>query len=316
METIKRKVIQIANSTQLISLPRKWSIKYGIKKGDELEIEEQGNKILIATENVQESGSIEIEVTDMDRDSLMYLIRSLYIRGYDEIKINFSKQTTYNHRTGKEEKVISIIHEEVNRLSGVEVIQHKENYCLIKDIAQGSIKEFDVVLRRIFLLLVDGSSDLLKGSSRGDLYLVDSLQEKHNTITKFIANNLRLLNKVGYPKNKDTALLYYIIASLDNITDILKECARDIVALKIKFSKETENILKIVNDSLRDYHEFFYKFDIIFLKTITSRRYTMLKDISKFSKKINPNELRLMVNMWHIVEQILDLSIARVGLEY
>ena len=29
---MKRKVIQIANSTQLISLPRKWTIKYGIKK--------------------------------------------------------------------------------------------------------------------------------------------------------------------------------------------------------------------------------------------------------------------------------------------
>ena len=33
---MKRKVIQIANSTQLISLPRKWSQKYGVKKGDEI----------------------------------------------------------------------------------------------------------------------------------------------------------------------------------------------------------------------------------------------------------------------------------------
>ena len=35
---MKRKVIQIADSTQLISLPRKWSLAHGIKKGDELEI--------------------------------------------------------------------------------------------------------------------------------------------------------------------------------------------------------------------------------------------------------------------------------------
>ena len=39
---MKRKVIQIANSTQLISLPRKWSQKYGVKKGDEITINYDG----------------------------------------------------------------------------------------------------------------------------------------------------------------------------------------------------------------------------------------------------------------------------------
>ena len=45
-----RKVIQIADSTQLISLPRKWALQHGIKKGDELEVEEKGRKIVISTE--------------------------------------------------------------------------------------------------------------------------------------------------------------------------------------------------------------------------------------------------------------------------
>ena len=47
---MKRSVIQIANSTQLISLPRKWSLKFNIQKGDELEVEEEGNKLLSKTE--------------------------------------------------------------------------------------------------------------------------------------------------------------------------------------------------------------------------------------------------------------------------
>ena len=46
---MKRKVIQIADSTQLISLPRKWALKYGIKKGDELDVEEQGSNVLVST---------------------------------------------------------------------------------------------------------------------------------------------------------------------------------------------------------------------------------------------------------------------------
>ena len=35
-KTMKRRVIQIGNSTQLISLPRKWAQQFGVKKGDEI----------------------------------------------------------------------------------------------------------------------------------------------------------------------------------------------------------------------------------------------------------------------------------------
>lgn len=285
-------------------------------KGDELEVEEQGSKLSIGTEKGQESGSIEVDVTDLDRDSLMYLIRCLYIRGYNDIKVKFNKQVTDHYRFGKKVKVVSMIHEEVNRLSGVEVVQQRENFCLIKDISQSSIKEFDVVLRRIFLLLTDAIDDLLRGSKKGDSYLLSSLQEKHNTITKFIAHNLRLLNKLGYPEHKNTSLLYYIIRSLDNITDILNDSARDIVDSKIKFSKETESVLITVYSSMNKYHNFFYKFDISFLREITSMRYQLLNDIKKYSKKVNSGELRVIMNMWQIMEQILDLTLTRVTMEY
>ena len=51
---MKRRVIQIAESTQLVSLPRKWAKKYNIKKGDELEVEIEGSSVRITTDNVIE----------------------------------------------------------------------------------------------------------------------------------------------------------------------------------------------------------------------------------------------------------------------
>ena len=98
---MKRRVIQIANSTQLISLPRKWTQKYGVKKGDEMEVEEQGNKILISTEKGAELGHIEIDVTGLDRTTILYYIQTLYRTGYDEIKVNFNNPTTIHYRTNK-----------------------------------------------------------------------------------------------------------------------------------------------------------------------------------------------------------------------
>ncbi len=313
---MKRKVIQIANSTQLISLPRKWTLKYGVKKGEELEVEEDGSKIIISTEKVQDSGNIEVDITGLDRDSFMFLIRTLYIRGYDEIKLNFNNQITDHHRLGKKVKVMSEIHTEVNRLTGIEMIQQKENFCVLKVLSESSVKDFDLILRRIFLLLTDSSSDLVKGASKRDKYLVESLEEKHNTITKFMATALRLLNKGGYQDYKKTPLLYHIIESLDNINDILKETARDIVNSNISISKACDNVLQRISNSIHDYYNLFYKFDFKLVEKLSSDRYKILDDVKLLSKKLSKDEIRVLLNQARIIDVIYTLKISRMAMEY
>ena len=316
MVKIKRKVIQIANSTQLISLPRKWAQKYGIKKGDELEVEEEGNKIFIGTEKSQEAGNIEINITGLDRDSLMFLIRVLYVKGYDEIKLIFNTPIVDHHRLGKKVKVISEIHAEVNRLTGIEVIQQRENFCILKVLSESSIKDFDLILRRIFLLIGDASNDLIGGAERGNKYLVESIQEKHDSITKFVANSLRLLNKVGYINYKHTPLYYHIIESLDAINDILKESSKEIVESNIKISKSCKNILHKINESLEDYHKLFYKFDFKLVEKISSDRYRILGNIESLTKKLSKDEIMLLMSMKQIVEVLYTLKVTRIALEY
>ncbi len=316
MVTIKRKVIQIANSTQLISLPRKWTQKYGIKKGDEIEVGEQGNKILISTERVQEVGNIEVDITGLDRDSFVHLIRILYIRGYDEIKLNFNNPLADHHRLGKKVKVISEIHTEVNRLTGIEIIQQRENFCILKVLSEISIKDFDLILRRIFLLLTDASSDLVTGASKRDRYLVETIEEKHNTITKFVASALRLLNKAGHPNSKDTSLFYHVIESLDNINDTLKDTAREVIDLDIKVSRNCGRILYWINDSLKDYYTLFYKFDFNTIEKLSSERYRILGNIITMSKKLSKDELRLIMGMKRIIEEISMLKFEGVALKY
>jgi len=313
---LKRKVIQIANSTQLVSLPRKWSQKYGVKKGEELEVEENGNKIIISTEKSQGAGNIEVDITGLDRDSFMFLIRMLYIRGYDEIKLNFNIPIAEHHRIGKKVNVITEIHTEVNRLPGIEIIQQRENFCVLKILSESSIKDFDLILRRIFLLIMDASNVLVKGATKSEKHLVESIEDAHNTITKFVANALRLLNKVGYPDDKNTALLYHIIECLDNINDTLKESARDMVNSNIKISKASENILNEINQSLSDYYKLFYQFDFKLVEKLSSNRYALIEKIKVLSRKLNKDEIRFLMNMGRILEEVLDLKTARMAMEY
>jgi len=53
----------VANSTQLISLPRKWAQQFNVRKGDELEIEEEGNQLIIKTEGAPDTKEIAVDVS-------------------------------------------------------------------------------------------------------------------------------------------------------------------------------------------------------------------------------------------------------------
>ena len=316
---MKRKVIQIANSTQLISLPRKWSQKYNIMKGDELDVEEQGGRILISTEKDASLGEVEIDITGLDRSSIMYYIRSIYRMGYDRIKVNFKNPTTIHYRTNEKKSVISVIHTEINRLVGVEIVQEKENFCTIRDLSQSSITEFDNVLRRIFLLITDTTKDLVDGIKSRNFLLVKTLEEKHDTITKFVSYCLRLLNKRGYPQSRKTSYLYHIIASLDRLVDVLKYTARYFIESKPRLSSEGVNVLLGIKKSVLFYSEFFYKFDLSKVTDLYKNREDILNAITKLSgrnKNVQEKELLLLNDMEHTLEILVDLTEARMGLEY
>ena len=74
------------------------------------------------------------------------------------------------------------------------MIEQKNDYCIIKDISGTSFKDFDNILRKIFLLIIDALNDMVLGIKNYDNVLLDEIEDKHDTITKFVSHCLRLLN--------------------------------------------------------------------------------------------------------------------------
>lgn len=315
---MQRKIIQIANSTQLISLPRKWALKNNIKKGDDLEVQEQDNKLLIAPksdENAQ-TKSIEVDVTSLDKDSLIFLIRGLYIRGYDRIRLSFTKPLIPHHRTNTLVKVFSVIHGEISRSTGLEIVEQKSNICELRNISANSLKEFDTILRRTFLLLNDAVNDLVEGINSNNALLIETLEEKHDTITKLILYNLRILNTLGSNNFRDTSLLSHLIASLDFIIDIVKNAGREIIKEKIKFSKEGKDILSEIKKAIELYYTLYYEFDLKKVENFSSYRDKVLNLIRDQWKNLSKDDIWLLVNMQHSLEILRGLYSFKVGLEY
>ena len=309
-------MIQIANSTQLISLPRKWSQKYNIRKGDELEIEEQGNKLFIGISKEPNLNGIEIDVTPLNRTMILYYLQNLYRMGYDEIKVKFNDPITKHLRKNENVTIISVLHKEANRLIGYEIIQQRENFAIIKDISTTSIKEFDNVLRRIFLLLDDVSSDLIQGAKNNNKTLLETIEEKHDSITKFISYCLRLLNKYGYPDYKKTLVLYHILATLDRVVDFYKYSARDMLKFHNKLNDKTIRLFEMIDEEVKLFTKFFFKFDLAQADELYKRRNQYTFVLNQQNTKIPPGELVLISKLGQVLELLLEMQVARMGMEY
>jgi len=278
-------------------------------------VEEQGSRITINTEKEMEHSKVDIDVAGLDRTTILYYIQALYRIGVDEVRIVFKEPTTVHFRGDKKVNVISVIHREVNRLVGYEIIQQKEDFCIIKDLSKSSIQEFDSVLRRIFLLMNDASSDLLKGAKEMNKPLIETIEEKHNSITKFISYCLRLLNKYGYSNHKKTSTYYHILATYDRVVDVLKNAGRDMLGLNSNLDKKTIKILELIDDSIKMYGNLFYKFDPNKVVEIYKTRDTILNMLKNSQNKIPVSELRILSLAQHILELVVDMSVARMGFE-
>ena len=300
----------------LVSLPRKWAIKYGVKKGDEVEIEEDGNKLNITTQKGLVLKKAEIDISGLDRTSVLFYIRALYRSGYDEIKVKFNEPYTMHIRIGEKKKVITVIHDVINRLIGFEIIQHKEDYCIIKDISEISAKDFDNVLQRIFVLLLDINKDLLSGVKSDNRQLIETIEEKHDNIMKFVGYSLRILNKKGYSDTRKINTLYHIVSVLDKLVDVFKDAARYIIVSDMRISKECKPFLDQIHNSIVIFNDYFFNFDIKKVQQMYKNRDSILKDIRKNLNKLPQSDINYLIHMTNLLEYISDIADHRISMEY
>ncbi|MBW2974531.1 AbrB/MazE/SpoVT family DNA-binding domain-containing protein [Candidatus Woesearchaeota archaeon] len=314
---MKRKIIQIADSTQLVSLPRKWAVEHGLKKGDEVDVKEEGNRIIVSSgERNAEYTETEIQIDGLDKDSLIFLLRGLYIRGYDQIRFRFDNPLIEHHRFNKKVTISSVIHKEVGICQGLDIIQESRNQFVIKNISVSSIKEFDNILRRVFLLLIDAAKDLHLGAKEGDFVLLESMQDKHDNITRLINYNLKTLNTIGYVEHKNNQVLFSILFSLDLVIDILKNVSREIIENKLKIEPRALDIMAKVVESIQLYYNLFYNFSFSKASSFVKAKQDVLDIIKKQIKNLSKEDVRIVVMVESALEVLRDLYSARMAMEY
>ncbi len=233
-----------------ISLPATWVKKFNIKKGDELDIKEYGSELRINPEKEFGPERKEIYVGDLKRLGKTYLTAS-YRQGYDEIKMDYS-----------DPQYISTIQAILSKeTTGFEIVKQNRNYCLIKDLTGHNKNEFDLALRRIWLLVLDLSKESLDAIKKKNVSELKDIKLLDFNINKFSNYCLRLLIKKGYLDFKKTPLYYHLIESLEKIADQYKDLCTFYSENPNKINDSLIVLFDKINSYLEEFYELFYKYN-------------------------------------------------------
>jgi len=230
---MKRKVIQLAGRTYVVSLPSKWVKKYGIKKGDEVELQEENDCITIKTDSELAAKKASIDITGFNTRLIWHAAVSAYIEGNEEIELQFSSTTTTDPLTGKTHKITETISHITDGLIGMEIIHHGKNHCTLKEISKAKHEEYENILRRIFLMLSLEAKDILEAIKNKDKTTLENTKYSEANINKLCSYSLRLLNKKIYNSHIQTITHHKTITCLEEIGDLYARLAEETSKNKI-----------------------------------------------------------------------------------
>lgn len=331
---MRRKIIKQGRNTLTITLPNKWVKDYNIKQGNELEITEKGNILVITTEKKSEEQRIEIDISDLDAYIIWKILMGVYREGYDEVKLKFNSekkydspfvfftQRTMDRRFGKKpakEKPISVIQKMMSRFIGFEIIEQHKDYCIVKDIAEISSKEFENSLRRIFLLIQQMAEEILEGMKTNDKEMLEQIKDIDINIDKFHDYCIRVLNKTGFKEVRKSCVLFSIIYLLEMLADEFKHMSMHLIKdnKTEKIDKGLINLGELVKEMFDSFYSLYYSFSMDKVCELSKKDkeiYNFLPEIYK-RKHYSWVEIEVMNHFKRLVMYINAIIELRIEME-
>ena len=296
--TVKRKVIQLGEDTHVVTLPAKWARTYGITKGSELEVSEDGNRITLATNAARAINKTTADLRHATEQTLRWTLSSLHKQGFDEIELTLA---TAEQSTVVEEMLRDLF-------IGFAVVHKTTHSITLRAISAELDDQLDTILRRAFLITLqhaEGLHDALKHSKTEELTPLLSLEKQNNQLTNFCQ---RILNKKGHKNPLKTNFLYVITWNLEKISDEYKYLTEHF--LNANADKKTLDLLLKTNTLLRGYYELFYAFDAKKLATLSDEYKTLEREIKK---EITTDPLAL-AHLLAIISKTADFSASTYAL--
>lgn len=238
---MKRRLVQQGAATLMVSIPAKWARKFRLKKGDEIEVAETEDTLVLSSEAKARRARLELDVSNF-YPLVKRIVGNKYIQGFDEIVL-----------TSQKPEVLKDVPDVVKaHLLGFEVVEQSRNRIVVKEVSHVAEEEFDVMLRRLFLLVKMMGSDLVSAlKSKED---VDYVVRQDENVNRFANYCLRTINKRAGKSTAENCAVYTIVYLAENVADCYKKIA------KLKVNDKLIASLSDINSFYSDFVDLFYGF--------------------------------------------------------
>jgi len=295
---MKRKVNLVGPNTLTVSLPSKWAKDHGIKKGQEIEVIEEGDSLRLGfVQSKQKSDKYSLKIDSGNHSYLRALISNAYKKGHDEIELHY------------EEDILSEIYKITSTLLGLEILEADSKHCIIKNVASGLDSELDNLLRKAFIHTDENSKRTLDAVIKNEFSDYASIDQVRFIITKYSDFCKRLLNK--FHRNDENLLFKYMIVQiLEKISNQYAYIYRFGHETKPKkFGKECLKYFKETNEIFEMFFHAYYSKDKSNIKEINLRKDKLLfETLYEIRQKLTPDDIVVIHHLSTIIRKCVDLT--------
>lgn len=201
-----RKVQQTGGSTYIISLPKQWAEKVGIKTGTRVSIQPQPDGKLLINPILEERSikTKKIDVTGCGAKALERDIIAAYLHGYDRIEL-------FSERILVEQK--QTIRKVCYKLIGPEITEETSNCVIIQDLLNPNELPIKKSVQRMFLIAASMQKDAVRAFKTIDYDLALDVSQRDDEVDRLyllISKQFRsILCEGGMPGTTETGLEEY-----------------------------------------------------------------------------------------------------------
>lgn len=292
-----RKIIQLGKETLVVSLPSAWAKHHGLKKGDELEADEQGPRLVLCPKSEAKPGRVSVDVSGTEPVTKR-IVAALYKAGYDEIEVKFGnfKELETVQNTIRQDFV------------GFEIISKTKQAISAKNVSGQKYEEFDTLLRRVFMLILEMGSECYKAVAAGNFDKLEAIAKMDDDINRHVNFCRRTLNTIGHRVVRRVAPTYYLVEQLERTGDCYKLLCRRVSEARPVPKKWMNDLLADANFFVRKFYELYYKFSLQGLAEFWKEKEKVENNIASALEAAGKNELAAVFAISEMVSNIADAN--------
>jgi len=312
MET--RKVQQTGGSSFIISLPKEWIRKHGIRKNDLLGIVSQPDGNLLITSKIESREVLKRKKVDIDEitDSnfLFRFLIGAYIMGYSEIIISSSKKI--------DSQIRDVIINFTKIVIGPEVVDETNNQIILRDLLNPKEMPFEKTIRRMYILAENMHKDAIKALKTNNKDLSKEIIKRDNDIDRLhwligrqsniVLKDIILAQRMGV--TLEEAHFFHLISRLlERIADHAVNIANNVLLIDRTFFDEKtmnniENASEISMNLLINSLDAWLQKDIHRANENIELTNTLKDACENITYNLNDNHLEQSIALSYIIESI------------